>query len=74
MYDGPLYGIPVEASRGFLKGWYAEWRYIKNPRLGFVCVSEDPTANLGFVVILKNTESSQTTNDLYFHRRTATKF
>ena len=25
MYDGPaICGIPVEASRGFLKGWYAQ--------------------------------------------------
>ena len=49
MYDGPtLCGIPVEASRGFLKGWYAQNGVsLKNPRLGFVCVSEDMTGQFG---------------------------
>ena len=50
MYDGPaICGIPVEASRGFLKGWYAQNGVtLKNPRLGFVCVSEDLTGQFGF--------------------------
>lgn len=50
MYDGPaLCGIPVEASRGFLKGWYAQNGVsLKNPRLGYVCVSEDLTGQFGF--------------------------
>jgi len=49
MYDGAaLCGIPVEASRGFLKGWYAQNGVsLKNPRLGFVCVSEDMTGQFG---------------------------
>ncbi|MCY4190570.1 MAG: hypothetical protein OXD42_04470 [Rhodospirillaceae bacterium] len=49
MYDGPtLCGVPVEASRGFLKGWYAQNGVsLKNPRLGFVCVSEDMTGQFG---------------------------
>ena len=49
MYDGPaICGIPVEASRGFLKGWYAQNGVsLKNPRLGFVCVSEDMTGQFG---------------------------
>lgn len=49
MYDGPaICGIPVEASRGFLKGWYAQNGVsLKNPRLGFVCVSEDLTGQFG---------------------------
>ena len=49
MYDGPtLCGVPVEASRGFLKGWYAQNGVsLNNPRLGFVCVSEDMTGQFG---------------------------
>jgi len=50
MYDGAVAcGIPVEASRGFLKGWYAQNGVsLGNPRLGFVCVSEDMTGQFGF--------------------------
>jgi hypothetical protein len=50
MYDGAVVcGIPVEASRGFLKGWYAQNGVsLENPRLGFVCVSEDMTGQFGF--------------------------
>lgn len=50
MYDGPVVcGIPVEASRGFLRGWYAQNGVsLGNPRLGFVCVSEDMTGQFGF--------------------------
>ena len=50
MYDGPaICGIPVEASRGFMKGWYAQNGVsLKNPRLGYVCVSEDLTVQFGF--------------------------
>ncbi|MEM9104509.1 MAG: hypothetical protein AAGC96_02545 [Pseudomonadota bacterium] len=49
MYDGPaICGIPVEASRGFLEGWYAQNGVsLDNPRLGFVCVSEDMTGEFG---------------------------
>ncbi len=49
MYDGPaICGIPVEASRGFLRGWYAQNGVsLRNPRLGFVCVSEDVTGQFG---------------------------
>ena len=50
MYDGPaICGIPIEASRGFLKGWYAQNGVsLRNPRLGYVCVSEDLTGQYGF--------------------------
>ena len=50
LYDGPaICGIPVEAGRGFLKGWYAHNGVsLKNPRLGYVCVSEDLTGQFGF--------------------------
>ena len=49
MYDGPaICGIPLEASRGFLNGWYAQNGVsLKNPRLGYVCVSEDLTGQFG---------------------------
>jgi len=49
MYDGPtLCGVPVEASRGFLRAWYAQNGVsLQNPRLGFVCVSEDMTGQFG---------------------------
>lgn len=49
MYDGPaLCGMPVEVSRGFLQGWYAHNGVsLGNPRLGFVCVSEDMTGEFG---------------------------
>ena len=49
MYAGPaICGIPVEAGRGFLQGWYAQNGVsLNNPRLGFVCVSEDVTGQFG---------------------------
>ena len=49
MFDGPVFcGMPVEASRGFLRGWYAQNGVsLGNPRLGFVCVSEDMTGQYG---------------------------
>ncbi|MEM9622551.1 MAG: hypothetical protein AAF993_12930 [Pseudomonadota bacterium] len=49
MYHGPtLCGVPVEVSRGFLNGWYAHNGVsLQNPRLGYVCVSEDMTGEFG---------------------------
>jgi hypothetical protein len=49
MFDGPtLCGVPIEASRGFLEGWYAHNGVsLGNPRLGFVCVSEDMSGEFG---------------------------
>ena len=49
MYDGPaICGVPIEASRGFLRGWYARnGASLNNPRLGFVCVSEDMSGQFG---------------------------
>ena len=49
MYDGPtICGVPVEVSRGFLRGWYAHNGVsLGNPRLGYVCVSEDMTGEFG---------------------------
>ena len=50
MYHGPtICGVPVEVSRGFLNGWYAQNGVsLNNPRLGYVCVSEDMTGEFGF--------------------------
>ena len=58
MYDGPaICGIPIEASRGFLKGWYARNGIsLQNPRLGFVCVSEDLSGDFGFCGYFKEFE------------------
>lgn len=49
MYDGAtICGIPLAVSRGFLRGWYAHNGVsLKNPRLGFVCVSEDMSGEFG---------------------------
>ena len=49
MYHGPtICGVPVEVSRGFLNGWYAHNGVsLQNPRLGYVCVSEDMTGEFG---------------------------
>ena len=49
MYAGPtICGVPVEVSRGFLNGWYAQNGVsLGNPNLGFVCVSEDMTGQFG---------------------------
>ena len=49
MYHGPvLCGVPPEVSRGFLRGWYAHNGVsLGNPRLGYVCVSEDLTGEFG---------------------------
>ena len=65
MYDGPaICGIPVEASRGFLKGWYAQNGVtLKNPRLGFVCVSEDLTGQFGFCGYFKEYDRELSDNE-----------
>ena len=65
MNDGPaICGIPVEASRGFLKGWYAQNGVtLKNPRLGFVCVSEDLTGQLGFCGYFKEYDKELSDNE-----------
>lgn len=50
MYHGAtICGVPIGVSRGFLRGWYAHNGVsLKNPRLGYVCVSEDMTGEFGF--------------------------
>ena len=49
MFAGPtICGVTTEVSRGFLQGWYAHNGVsLGNPRLGFVCVSEDMTGEFG---------------------------
>ena len=49
MFAGPtICGVTTEVSRGFLEGWYAQNGVsLGNPRLGFVCVSEDMTGEFG---------------------------
>lgn len=58
MYDGAaLCGVPIEASRGFLRGWYARNGVsLGNPRLGFVCVSEDMSGQFGLCGYFKEYE------------------
>lgn len=58
MYHGAtICGVPVEVSRGFLRGWYAQNGVsLDNPRLGFVCVSEDMTGEFGFCGYFKEFE------------------
>ena len=65
MYDGPtLCGVPVEASRGFLKGWYAQNGVsLKNPKLGFVCVSEDMTGQFGLCGYFKEYDHDLTDDE-----------
>tara|TARA_A100001037_G_scaffold51081_1_gene43132 strand:- start:123 stop:1148 length:1026 start_codon:yes stop_codon:yes gene_type:complete len=44
-----LCGIPAEAGDGFMRGWHANnGASLGNPRLGFVCVSQDMTGEFGF--------------------------
>ena len=49
MYHGPtICGVPQSVSQGFLDGWYAyNGVSLNNPRLGYVCVSEDMTGEFG---------------------------
>ncbi len=49
MYAGPtICGVTDAVSKGFLRGWYAHNGVsLENPRLGYVCVSEDMTGEFG---------------------------
>lgn len=50
IYEGTaICGVPETVSHGFLRGWYAQNGVsLRNPRLGFVCTSQDMTAEHGF--------------------------
>lgn len=58
MYAGAaICGVPLETSRGFLRGWYAQNGVsLRNPRLGFVCVSEDMSGQYGLCGYFKEYE------------------
>jgi hypothetical protein len=49
LYEGAaLCAVPLEVSHGFLRGWYGHNGVsLGNPRLGFVCTSQDMTAQYG---------------------------
>lgn len=66
MYHGPtICGVPIGVSRGFLEGWYAHNGVsLKNPRLGYVCVSEDMTGEFGLCGYFKEYD-----HDLEEHER-----
>ncbi|SLN76121.1 hypothetical protein [Oceanibacterium hippocampi] len=50
IYDrAAICAVPVEAGQGYIRGWYAENGVsLGNPRLGFVCTSQDTTLQYGF--------------------------
>jgi hypothetical protein len=42
-------GVPIEVGQGYIHGWYGHNGVsLNNPRLGFVCTSQDVTAEYGF--------------------------
>ena len=55
MYEGAaLCGMPLEVSHGFLRGWYGQNGVsLKNPRLGFVCTSQDMDGQYGMAGYFK---------------------
>ncbi|PHQ72243.1 MAG: hypothetical protein COB93_01080 [Sneathiella sp.] len=55
MYEGAaLCGMPIEVSHGFLKGWYGQNGVsLNNPRLGFVCTSQDMDGQYGMAGYFK---------------------
>ena len=65
MYHGPtICGVPVEVSRGFLNGWYAHNGVsLNNPRLGYVCVSEDMTGEFGLCGYFKEYDHDLTSDE-----------
>lgn len=50
IYDGTaLCGAPVEVGQGFIHGWYGHNGVtLGNPRLGWVCTSQDAKAEIGY--------------------------
>ncbi len=65
MYHGPtLCGLPPEVGHGFLRGWYAHNGVsLENPRLGYVCVSEDLTGEFGFCGYFKEYDHDLTDDE-----------
>ena len=62
MFDGPtICGVTQEVSQGFLSGWYAHNGVsLNNPRLGFVCVSQDMTGEYGLCGYFKEYDHNLT--------------
>ena len=57
-------GIPIEVSRGFLHGWYAHNGIsLNNPKLGFICVSEDMTGQFGLCGYFKEFDHNLSLED-----------
>ena len=50
IYDGTaICGVPEQVGHGFIRGWYGHNGVsLNNPRLGWVCTSQDVTAEIGF--------------------------
>ncbi len=50
IYDGTaLCGVPLEVGQGFIHGWYGQNGVtLNNPRLGWVCTSQDAKAEIGY--------------------------
>jgi hypothetical protein len=50
IYGGTaICGVPIEVGQGYIHGWYGHNGVsLNNPRLGFVCTSQDVTAEYGF--------------------------
>lgn len=55
IYDGTaICAVPLEVSLGFLSGWYGQNGVsLGNPRLGFVCTSQDMTGQYGMAGYFK---------------------
>ena len=55
IYDGTaICGVPIEVGHGFIHGWYGHNGVtLGNPRLGWVCTSQDVNAEIGYVGYFK---------------------
>lgn len=71
MYAGPtICGVTDAVSRGFLQGWYGHNGVsLNNPRLGFVCVSEDMTGEFGLCGYFKLFDHDLTANQRLSYAR-----
>jgi len=65
IYEGAaICGIPLEVSHGFLKGWYGQNGVsLKNPRLGFVCTSQDMDGQYGMAGYFKEFSHELTSDE-----------
>ncbi|TNE36599.1 MAG: hypothetical protein EP347_10685 [Alphaproteobacteria bacterium] len=65
LYDGTaICGVPESVSHGFLRGWYGQNGVsLSNPRLGFVCTSQDMTAEYGLAGYFKEFDQDLAPNE-----------